>query len=96
MDTVTKAELVAKFHAQVRSTDFWVNQWEKYKDMSGVRNASMAIGKLFGIAQVLGLLGIPEDVADLCEKYQEIWDNLKLGESGIRIVVAEQEMEKRG
>ena len=33
-------KVVKLFHAQTRSADMWIEQYNRYKDVSGVRNAS--------------------------------------------------------
>jgi len=74
-------KVVKLFHAQTRSADLWIEQYNKYKDISGIRNASLAIGKLMGHFMVLttingGNRDVEDDILALMEKYSKIWDNL--------------------
>lgn len=73
-------KVVKLFHAQTRSADMWIEQYNRYKDVSGVRNASLAIGKLMGLFNVLltmkGSENVEEDILSLVTKYHAVWDNL--------------------
>lgn len=73
--------IIKHIHAQAKSADMWIAQWEQYKDVSGVRNASLAIGKLFGLYGALlavngGDYNAPEEIIAMMQKYQHIWDTL--------------------
>lgn len=74
------------FLVQERNTRMWVEQWQRYKDAAGVRNAAMAIGKLCGIHNVMCSLRfiehdteIPAGVSEVLSKYEDIWENLHIG-----------------
>lgn len=73
--------LVLLFHAQARSTQIWTNQWEQHKDAASVRNASLAIGKLHGIYNILlningGEKNIEEEIIGLMQKYNDLWSQM--------------------
>jgi hypothetical protein len=74
-------KVVKLFYAQTRSADMWIEQYNKYKDVGGIRIASLAIGKLMGLFNVLtsinaGDRDVEKDIPALMEKYSKIWDNL--------------------
>lgn len=74
-------KVVKLFHAQTRSADMWIGQYNRYKDVSGVRNASLAIGKLMGLFNVLltmngGSSNVDDEIIALMTKYSGVWDNL--------------------
>lgn len=76
-------KVVGMFHAQTRSADMWIEQYNRYKDVSGVRNTSLAIGKLMGLFNVLltmnrGDANVGEDILAAMEKYSKVWDNLSV------------------
>lgn len=76
-------KLIQLIHAQARTADMWIQQWEQYKDVSGVRNASLAIGKIFGLYNAMlalngGGMNAPDEIIDLMNKYQNIWNNLHI------------------
>lgn len=75
-------KLTQLFHGQARSADLWINQWEQYKDMGGVRNAALAIGKMEGIyyamQAVLGDDNLPEEITQKMAHYHEVWDRLHI------------------
>jgi len=78
-----KDALITMIRGQARSADLWIAQWNRYKDTSGVRNASLAIGKMFGIYNVLVSLNgmeadVPEEILELMQKYSDIWENLHI------------------
>ncbi len=80
---MTREKLINHIRAQARSADMWVAQWQRYKDMSGVRNAALAIGKIHGMYGVLLTMNgadfnMPEDVQELMKKYNDVWDNLDI------------------
>ena len=73
--------IVKLFQSQARSTQIWVNEWEKHKDASAVRNASLAIGKLHGIYNILlnmngGEKNIDEELIALLQKYNNLWSQM--------------------
>ncbi len=72
---MTLEKLILLYNGQKRSTDMWIAQWEKNKDITGVRNAAMAIGKLAGIHQVMVALGqdLPDEIIDAMCEYNDIW-----------------------
>ena len=74
-------KVVKLFHAQTLSADMWIEQYARYKDVSGVRNASLAIGKLMGLFNVLlsmngGSSNVGDDIIALVTRYSGVWDNL--------------------
>lgn len=89
-ETIALEQLYKLFHAQTRSCDLWVGQWEKVKDSKNpslplfaphLRNVSLAIGKLMGIFNIVTtILGadedVPEDVLEKMKHYTAIWDQL--------------------
>lgn len=83
---LTQEQIIKHIHAQAKSADMWIGQWEQYKDVSGVRNASLAIGKIFGLYNALlatnaGDYNAPEDIIALMRKYQNIWDGLYISKT---------------
>jgi hypothetical protein len=80
---LSQEKLINLIKAQAKSADMWIQQWERYKDVSGVRNASLAIGKIFGLYSALlamngGDTNAPEEIIELMQKYQTIWDELHI------------------
>lgn len=77
--------LFTMFEVQAVSADWWVKQWEQHKDIPGLRNAALSIGKLAGIHQVIRntfrLAGeqIPEHITKTMEDYEEALNNLHHG-----------------
>jgi hypothetical protein len=73
-------KVVKLFHHQTRSADMWIEQYNRYKDAGGVRNAALAIGKVMGIFNILltmkGGENIEDDILELMNKYTQIWENL--------------------
>jgi len=91
MKTLDKEALIKLIHAQAKSADLWITQWERYKDVSGVRNASLAIGKMFGMYNVLinsnGMADdAPEETIELMQKYSAIWDELHISRDIARAI----------
>jgi hypothetical protein len=81
MKVINADQLAKLFEYQARMADMWIIAWEKYKDPSSVRNAAMAIGKLFGIYSVLvnvngGHENVPEHITEKMKHYNDIWENL--------------------
>lgn len=64
--------------AQARSAEMWIKQYESHQDISGVRNAAFAIGKVAGHYNVLLSTGmeIPEDIIAIETRMTNVWDNL--------------------
>ncbi len=86
MNTIDQEELIKLLVSQCRSADLWVRCWEQHKDVSAMRNASFAIGKINGIYNVLlfmikGDENLPEQIIELVQKYQKIWDSLHIPQS---------------
>jgi len=84
--TLDTQKLIQLIYAQARTADMWIQQWEQYKDVGGVRNASLAIGKIFGIYNALlalngGGMNAPDDVIELMQKYQTIWNDLYISKT---------------
>lgn len=78
---LSQDKVIKHIHAQAKSADMWIQQWEQYKDVSSVRYASLAIGKLFGMYNALlamngGNYNAPEDIIAMMQKYQHICDTL--------------------
>lgn len=76
-----KEKLIKMFHGQAKSADLWIEQWRRYKDVSGVRNASLAIGKMAGIYHVMAADGhddVPEEVIQKMGEYHAVWDELHI------------------
>lgn len=93
MKTVDSKKIIMLIHAQARSADLWVTQWERHKNVSGVRNAAMAIGKIFGLISVLSVIyggedDIPENIIALMKKYSDIWGDLSITEDEIDAVIS--------
>ncbi len=83
MKTIDQEKLIALLVAQCRSADLWIGCWNQHKDVSAMRNAALALGKIHGIYGVLlvmngGDLSVPEPVIQLMKKYQDVWDSLSL------------------
>ena len=87
MKTLTRANIETMIYRQARNADFWIAQWESHKDLSGVRNASMAIGKIFGLYSALTFFVETDnevsDIDKLMARYDTIWNELKLNQSGV-------------
>ena len=78
-----QADLIKFLRSQAKSTDMWLEQWNRYKDTGGVRNAALAIGKMMGIYQILLNMNgadenMPEEVIALMKRYMEYWDDLHI------------------
>lgn len=78
MDRETIIKLLV---AQMRSADLWIQQWERFKDGSSVRNAAMALGKIQGVYNVLlsangGEVDVPETIQQEMKRYGAVWDRL--------------------
>lgn len=77
-------KLIKMFHGQARSADLWIEQWRRYQDVSGVRNAALAIGKMAGIYGVLHAMAgereenMPEDIIQKMGEYHAVWDDLHI------------------
>lgn len=83
MKTLDKDALVKLIHNQAKNADMWIGEWQRYKDASGIRNASLAIGKVHGLYLALVALNagddnVPEDVIELMRKYLDIWGELHI------------------
>lgn len=71
------------FKTATKSADLWIQQWRQYKDVSSIRNASFAIGKMAAIFNLLCSINgeetdLPEDIVKTMQEYTSIWDNLTL------------------
>jgi hypothetical protein len=76
-----QAKLIQLIYAQAKTADMWIGEWEKYKDVSGVRNAALAIGKVSGLYNALlamngGDENVQEELINLMCKYATAWDRL--------------------
>jgi hypothetical protein len=83
MSTLTTQNLIDLFHAQVIGSQLWIREWERHKDISSVRNAALAIGKVHGVynALVYSIAGnedLNQNVVDIMHEYNRIWSNLTL------------------
>lgn len=80
MKSIDTEGLIKLLVGQARSADLWISQWRTYKDAASVRNASLALGKVFGVYSILlsvsGDEDLPEQVIEMMKKYSEIWDSL--------------------
>ena len=86
MKNLDKDALIKMIHDQAKNADMWITQWERYKDVSGIRNASLAIGKLFGVYGVLIQScdddeDAPVEIIKLTQKYSAIWDGLHISKN---------------
>ena len=71
-------KLLRLWQQQAGSTDFWVGEFHKNKDGSGVRNATFALGKVFSLYNVMVHLQgpefkVPAEVEAKVKVYQEDW-----------------------
>ena len=86
MSTLTTQNLIDFFHAQTQSADLWIREWNKWKDISAMRNAALAIGRVQGIysALIASTRGnkekLPKDVIEKMKSYSEVFDNLNIPE----------------
>lgn len=83
MKTLDKETLVKLIRGQAKSADLWINEWKRYKDVSGIRNASLAIGKINGLYLALIALDadtdtVPDEIMALMRKYLDIWSELHI------------------
>ena len=88
IEAIDREGIYRLMHALSRNCDLWITGWEKIKDVPNpsipllvphIRNVSLAIGKLVGLYNVLlhmnaGLEDVPEEIIQLVQKYQAIWD----------------------
>lgn len=88
LETIDREGIYRLMRAQARNCDLWISGWEKIKDVPNpsipllvpqISNASLAIGKLWGLYNVLlqmnaGLEDVPEEIIQLVQKYAAIWD----------------------
>lgn len=77
-DSISKTKLLKLMEGQAKSADGWIQQFEKYKDVSSIRNVSLAIGKYAGMYNVLlsicGEENLPEDVITEAQRLVAILD----------------------
>ena len=80
---MTEADLLrirSRIDGQINSIEFWLGEYNRYQDLSCVRNVSIAIGKLLGMIEiwqyVQGLTELHGDLADIWQKYYTIWNEL--------------------
>lgn len=71
-------KLMRLWNQQVGSTDFWVGEFHKNRDGSGVRNATFALGKAFMLYNVMAHLAggsdsLPAEVKAKIDAYQRDW-----------------------
>ena len=88
IEAIDREGIYRLMRAQARNCDLWIAGWEKIKDVPNpslpllaphLRNVSLAIGKLWGLYNVLlqmnaGLEDVPEEIIQLVQKYAAIWD----------------------
>lgn len=84
MKTLDKEHLIKLIRLQMNNADLWINEWERHKDLSSIRNAAFAIGKMAGIYNVLLSVNgmednVPDEIIELVVKYTDIWHRLYVG-----------------
>lgn len=81
MSTLLTFERVCELlRAQSRSADLWIQQYELHQDISGVRNAAMAIGKVSGHYNILVATGceVPDDIVEIANRMNDVWSKLEV------------------
>lgn len=78
----TKGVIVGKFKQQFGTTMFWYNQWDKNRDYSSAVNASVALGKLSPLVDLLPLaVEQSEEMDELLKAVDHIssqcWSNIQ-------------------
>lgn len=74
--------VVKAFEREKLAAQFWVDQWERYKDAPARRNANFALGRISGAYRVVyetaRQMGIevPAEVQAAADSYQEKYDQL--------------------
>lgn len=78
---LTEEKLLRLMQSQKASAELWIAQYEKHKDVSGIRNASLAIGKWMGhfnilLAMYAGEKEMSADVEQTLFRFGGIWDKM--------------------
>ena len=77
-NSISKEELLKLMAGQAKAADGWIQQFEKYKDVSSIRQVSLAIGKYAGMYNVLLSMyreeNLPEEVIAEAQRLVAIWD----------------------
>lgn len=80
MNTITEDKLLQLMSGQARAAQSWMKDFHRYKDGSSVRNATLAIGKWFGMFNVLqSMLGdqdAPPAVMDVLKEFGALWNEI--------------------
>ncbi len=88
IETIDREGIIRLMRSQAKNCDLWIAGWERIKDVPDpsipllvphIRNASLAIGKLMGLCNVLlqmnaGEEDLSDEVIQMMQKYQAIWD----------------------
>jgi len=82
---MTTEHLERLMRGQIRSTDMWVDQWQRYKDVAAMRNVALALGKFYGLLSAYialndGELEMPGDFKTKQIEYGEVYNTLGLNE----------------
>lgn len=82
---MTKEHLENIIRGQMRSTNLWVSEWKKHKDVAAMRNCALALGKFYGLIAVYitlndGNCDLPEDITQAQMEYGEVYNSLSLSE----------------
>jgi hypothetical protein len=77
-----KGVVVGKIKQQFGTTMFWYNQWDKNRDYSGAVNASLALGKLSSLTDLLAFAIESSQEADELLKaidfiFTQCWRNIQ-------------------
>lgn len=79
---ITEEKLLKLMEGQARSAEMWIAGFERYADGASVRNASLAIGKWFGLFNVLTTMNamekdVPPEVAATQQRFSDVWDAIQ-------------------
>lgn len=78
----TKGVIVGKIKQQFGTTIFWYNQWDKNRDYSSAVNASLALGKLSPLVDLMPFVFENNQETDELMKaihsiFTQCWDNIQ-------------------
>lgn len=80
MQKLNRQNLIGLFISQCREADLWVSVWDRDHTIHNAASALNALGKVFGVFNVLSAEYIdeilPETVTDLYEKYKKKCDEI--------------------
>lgn len=85
MSTLTQQTLIDLFHAQAKSADLWIAQWNRqenrHQDIAALRNVAFAIGKVHGVYNTVvystqGNEDLPEIIIQTMARYNNILNDL--------------------